>query len=62
MYAMVDENECIGCGSCEALAPEVFQINDDGKAEAYAEANDDNKASVEEAMEMCPMKCISWDE
>jgi ferredoxin len=25
----VDEEECIGCGSCEEICPEVFKLNED---------------------------------
>lgn len=62
MYVMIDQDECIGCGSCEAVCPDVFRLNDDGKAEAYTEATDELKAGAEEAMSICPVKCISWDE
>ncbi len=30
---IVDTDLCIGCGSCEGIAPDCFVINDDGKAE-----------------------------
>lgn len=62
MYVMVEQADCIGCGSCEAVCPEVFRLNDDGLAEGYAEVTDALKASCEEAMDICPAKCISWDE
>ena len=28
----VDRNVCIGCGTCVALCPAVFQLGDDGKS------------------------------
>lgn len=62
MYVIIDEGACVGCGSCEALCPDVFVMNDHGTAEAIAEATDANMADVKEAMNMCPMKCIHWDE
>ena len=31
---MVKVNEnCIGCGACTAVCPDVFDLNDEGKAE-----------------------------
>lgn len=30
---VVDQDKCIGCGACVALAPEVFELRDDGKAQ-----------------------------
>ena len=62
MFVMVDQDECLGCGSCEAVAPEVFEMNGDGKAEAPNEVTDAQKDSVEEAMSMCPVNCIHWEE
>ena len=35
MRAFVDQDMCIGCGLCEGTCPEVFRMNDEGKAEAY---------------------------
>lgn len=29
MKATVDRDECIGCGQCEELCPEVFKLDDD---------------------------------
>ena len=34
MRAYVDQDACIGCGLCAGTAPDVFQMNDAGKAEA----------------------------
>jgi ferredoxin len=25
----VDQDECIGCGTCEGICPEVFQLNEE---------------------------------
>lgn len=36
MRAFVDQDMCIGCGLCEGTCPEVFRMNDEGKAEAYS--------------------------
>ena len=29
----IDEEECIGCGSCVEICPEVFQMKEEEKAE-----------------------------
>ncbi len=34
MRAFVDQDTCIGCGACAATCPEVFEMNEDGKAVA----------------------------
>ena len=36
MRAYVDQELCIGCGLCTSIAPDVFAMNADGKAEAGA--------------------------
>lgn len=61
MYVTIAEGACVGCGSCEALCPEVFQMTDRGTAEAISEVTEATLADVKEAINMCPMDCIHWD-
>lgn len=56
MNAKVDQELCIGCGLCASMAPEVFVMNDDGKAEACEGANVD--ATAQEAADSCPVSAI----
>jgi ferredoxin len=61
MKYKVNEN-CIGCGLCEGICPEVFSMTDDGVAKAIdeevpAEALD----SAAEAMDSCPVNAIEED-
>ena len=54
---VIDKEKCLGCGSCVALVPEVFQLGKDGKAEV----KDPLAASLEQiqlAKEACPVKAI----
>ena len=44
MKAYVDQDICIGCGMCSGIEPDAFLMNSDGKAECYAEGNDDANA------------------
>ena len=37
MKVKVNEDACIGCGACAAIAPEVFEINDEGLKAALAQ-------------------------
>ena len=34
MKAYVDKDTCIGCGLCPEICPEIFKMEDDGKAVA----------------------------
>ncbi|WP_028043419.1 ferredoxin [Candidatus Stoquefichus massiliensis] len=54
----VNEN-CIGCGACTAVCPEVFDLNDDGLAEnIIGDVPAELDGSAKEAMESCPVAAI----
>lgn len=57
MNAQVNEN-CIGCGMCTAICPEVFSISDDNVAVTDDEKISGNEESVQEAAESCPVGAI----
>ncbi len=55
----VNKDKCIGCGACTAIAPEIFEFDDDGLAKAIKnEINDD----VKTAAEGCPTEAIKVEE
>ena len=63
MKAKVIDNIYIGCGACQAIASEEFEINDDGLAQAINEVvNKKNEADVVEAKENCPTGAIAIEE
>lgn len=56
---VIDQDLCVGCETCVAICPDVFEIRDDGKA--YVTAEDKcNSCDCQEAMDSCPTECISW--
>ncbi len=56
--AKVDENLCIGCGTCEALCPAVFKLNmDSGKSEVVGD--DCGNCDCQEVVNSCPVNAIS---
>ena len=60
MKINVDVEKCIGSGACEMLAPEVFEISDDGLCYVLVkEAGAELESSVNEAIESCPTSAIS---
>lgn len=53
---------CIGCGLCTNTCPEVFNMTDEGVAEAVSEAvSGDVKEQAMEALEACPVEAIEKD-
>ena len=61
MNVMVDQDTCIACGLCTSTVDEIFQMNDDGKAEAYNTVSKENEDAVQEAIDSCPVAAISWE-
>jgi len=57
----VDRDTCIGCGTCVALCPAVFQLKDDGKCDV-ADGGGAGEAEIQQAIDSCPVQCIHWKE
>lgn len=60
MKGYVDKSLCIGCGMCSGIAPEAFQLGDDGLAEGCAEITAEGEAAAKEAKESCPVAAIEF--
>lgn len=59
MNTHVEKDECISCGVCPSLCPEVFEFDDDGLAVAKVEeVPEDLEDLVQEAAESCPTSAI----
>lgn len=60
MKAHVDKDVCIGCGLCPSICPEVFDMDDDGKAKAIVDVVPaENEGGAKEGAESCPVNAIS---
>ena len=62
MKVTIDRSGCIGCGLCADTCPEVFLMNDDGKAEMYAQPEETCKDAVNDAVENCPVYVIKGED
>jgi ferredoxin len=63
MKVNVDTSKCSGIGLCEVSAPAVFEVGDDGQAQAVnPEPAEDERAQVEEAVNNCPTGALSIQE
>lgn len=59
MKVKVNKDVCIGCGACQAICPNVFEIGDDGHAEVKTDAvAEEETANVQDAKESCPVGAI----
>lgn len=59
MEAKVDKDLCIGCGLCPTVCPEVFEMEDDGKAGVLLnEVPNSVESEAKEAESGCPVNAI----
>ena len=60
MKAIVDKDSCIGCGLCPSMCPEIYSMEDDGKAVASEEEIPEALESIaQEAADECPVDAIA---
>ena len=62
MKPIVNQELCIGCGTCEGICPEVFKLKD-GKAQVIELENYTSyKDKIDQAVNSCPVQAISIEE
>ena len=62
MKVSVDQDLCVSCGACVDACPEVFEWNDDDKAQAsVSEVPGESEDQTQEAAEGCPTNAILID-
>ena len=61
MKIRVDRELCIGVSNCVALAPAVFQLDDENKAVVLDPSSADDQ-TIMEAAESCPQNAIILDD
>jgi ferredoxin len=60
--ATVDQDECISCGLCVGNLPSAFRFAANGKAECYDPAGAPEEDIQANAIDICPVSCIYWQE
>ncbi|MFT4397876.1 ferredoxin [Gordonia lacunae] len=56
---VVDYGKCAGLGMCEAVDPDVFEIDEDGSLLVHGDTFDETRrALLEEAAASCPTQAI----
>lgn len=54
------EDNCIACGLCEAIADEIFMVEDVATV-IVDEVSIDQQDTVNEIIELCPTQAIEWE-
>ena len=58
MKVTVDLSLCQDHGQCAIAAPEVFEIDDEGKLSYDGSPDDAMRDDIEEAADVCPVQAI----
>jgi ferredoxin len=60
MRIVVDRDKCTGLGMCEAEAPDLFEIDDEGTLVVLDERpEEEQRAALTAAVEACPTEALS---
>lgn len=63
MKVKVNQDACISCGACEAICPEVFELNDEGLSTCKTpEIKEELQEQVQDAIDSCPTGAILEDQ
>ncbi len=57
----VDADLCTGCELCVDIAPNTFELSDEGISVVIDPEGDDEE-TIQEAIDSCPVEAISWAE
>lgn len=55
----VDQEKCIGCGTCVAMCSDCFQLNDEGKAESSCGEDCKCGCNLDDVINACPVDAIT---
>lgn len=58
MKLHVDEGLCAGHALCTVIAPDLFEMDERGKAIVIGEIDDANRADAEDSVAECPAHAI----
>lgn len=59
MAIKIDKEKCVGCGRCTEICPEIFKLEENGKATVISEHD---LSCAMKASDSCPVGAIKIDE
>ncbi len=57
---LVNQEEYIGCGTCEGICPEVFRLSSETGSSEVIKPVGGPEDRIHEAIDSCPVSAISW--
>ncbi len=58
----IDRIRCKGCGACEEVAPEAFEMDEGDDVALLKDVDQVPDDKIEQAATVCPVKCIEIEE
>jgi len=59
---VIDADECVACGTCVEICPDVFEMDDGDDAARVIKATGGPEDQIQEAIDSCPVQCIFLEE
>jgi len=59
---VLDADECVACGTCVEICPEVFKMEEGDDAAQVIKATGGPEDLIQESIDSCPVQCISWED
>jgi len=59
---VVNQDDCIGCGNCAELCPEVFKLDEAIEKSQVIMPTGGPEDCINDAIDQCPASAISWQE
>ncbi len=59
---VIDAGECVACGTCVEICPEVFKLEDGADSAEVIKETGGPADLIQEAIDSCPTQCISLED
>lgn len=59
---VIDADECVACGTCVEICPEVFSMEEGADTAEVLMETEGPANLIAEAIDSCPVQCIRWEE